>query len=81
MTILYLFLIMSVYISPFTINSENINAVIHLSFSHGLQYILGIFVLRSLCFMAEAMNEMPAAKVGVFYIFNRLLLFCRMDFA
>jgi RarD protein len=77
MTIIYLFLIMSVYIAPFTINNENISAVIHLSFSAWLAIIfLGIFCSAvAYVLWAEAMNEMPAAKVGVFLYFQPFITF------
>ena len=68
MTILYLFIMMLIIVSPFTINSNNFNDVINLS----LKGWLSIFFLGILCsglsyvIWAEAMNEMPASKVGAF---------------
>lgn len=68
MTILYLFIFMAVIISPFTINSTNINSIFNLSLSG----ILSIMFLGFLCsgfsyvIWAEAMKEMPASKVGAF---------------
>jgi RarD protein len=68
MTILYLFIMMLIIISPFTINSNNFTDVINLS----LKGWLSIFFLGILCsglsyvIWAEAMNEMPASKVGAF---------------
>jgi RarD protein len=77
MTIIYLFLIMTVYIAPFTINRENINAVIHLSFSVWLAILfLGIFCSAvAYVLWAEAMNEMPASKVGVFLYIQPFITF------
>jgi RarD protein len=77
MTIIYLFLIMTVYIAPFTINRENINAVIQLSFSAWLAIVfLGIFCSAvAYVLWAEAMNEMPASKVGVFLYIQPFITF------
>jgi len=77
MTIIYLFLIMTIYIAPFTINRENINAVIHLSYSVWLAIIfLGIFCSAvAYVLWAQAMNEMPASKVGVFLYVQPFITF------
>ncbi|MGK9476855.1 DMT family transporter [Melioribacter sp. OK-6-Me] len=68
MTILYLFLFMSLILAPFTLNGENVNSLIVLSaesiaallflgfFCSGIAYVL----------WAEAMNEMPSSHVGAF---------------
>ena len=77
MTIIYLFLIMSVYIAPFTINTENIKAVIHLSFSAWLAVIfLGIFCSAvAYVLWAQSMNEMPASRVGAFLYVQPFITF------
>jgi len=77
MTIIYLFLIMTVYIAPFTINNENINAVLHLTISAWLAILfLGIFCSAiAYVLWAEAMNEMPASKVGVFLYVQPFITF------
>lgn len=77
MTIIYLFLIMSVYIAPFTINGENISAVIHLSFHGWLAIIfLGIFCSAvAYVLWAQAMNEMPATRVGAFLYVQPFITF------
>lgn len=68
MTILFLFVTMSILIAPFTINDTNINAVLNLS----LESWLAIFFLGFFCsgiayvLWAQAMNEMKASQVGAF---------------
>lgn len=68
MTVLYLFIMMLLIITPFTINYENYNSVLNLS----LTGWASIFFLGILCsglsyvIWAEAMKEMPASKVGAF---------------
>ena len=68
MTILYLFVMMLLIITPFTINYENFNSVLNLSTTGWA----AIFFLGILCsglsyvIWAEAMKEMPANKVGAF---------------
>lgn len=68
MTILYLFIMMLLIITPFTINYDNYNSVLNLSLSGWAS----IFFLGILCsglsyvIWAEAMKEMPASKVGAF---------------
>ena len=68
MTILYLFIMMALIISPFTISVINLNGVLSLS----IIGIISILFLGILCsgfsyvIWAEAMKEMPASKVGAF---------------
>lgn len=68
MTILFLFVAMSILIAPFTIDQANINAVLNLSFEGWL----AIFFLGFLCsgiayvLWAKAMSEMSASQVGAF---------------
>ncbi|MDH7604299.1 MAG: DMT family transporter [Melioribacter sp.] len=68
MTILYLFLMMSIILLPFTINSKNIDSLFHLSMSGWYALIfLGIFC-SGLAYVlwAQAMSEMESSKVGAF---------------
>jgi len=68
MTILYLFLMMSIILLPFTINSKNIDSLFHLSISGWYALIfLGIFC-SGLAYVlwAQAMSEMESSKVGAF---------------
>lgn len=68
MTILYLFLIMLVLLSPFTISSDFFSSVYLLSAINWIALIfLGIFC-SGLAYVlwAEAMNELPANRVGAF---------------
>lgn len=68
MTILYLFVMMSIFVSPFAINQTNINAVLHLS----VQAIAALLFLGIFCsgvayvLWAQALSEMPSTKVGAF---------------
>ncbi|MBU2491871.1 MAG: DMT family transporter [Bacteroidetes bacterium] len=68
MTILYLFIMMALIITPFTISAVNLNAVLNLSFIGLISILfLGIFCSGfSYVIWAEAMKEMPASKVGAF---------------
>ncbi|KAB2847126.1 MAG: DMT family transporter [Melioribacteraceae bacterium] len=68
MTVLYLFIMMLLIITPFTINYENYNSVLSLSLA-GWASILFLGILcsgLSYVIWAEAMKEMPASKVGAF---------------
>lgn len=68
LTILYLFITMFVLLSPITISSEFINQIYSLStIDWGSLVFLGIFC-SGLAYVlwAEAMNELPANKVGAF---------------
>lgn len=77
MSIIYLFMIMVVYLVPFTINKENIIDVINLSFSAWLAVIfLGIFCSAvAYVLWAQAMNEMPASQVGAFLYVQPFITF------
>jgi drug/metabolite transporter (DMT)-like permease len=72
MTILFLFLMMAIIISPVTINSEAIQSTFHLS----IQGWISILFLGILCsgaayvMWASALKEMEAAKVGAFLYFE-----------
>ncbi len=68
MTILYLFLMMSLVLAPFTINQKNIFALYNLTINSWIAIIfLGIFC-SGLAYVlwAKAMSEMQSSKVGAF---------------
>ena len=68
LTILYLFITMFILLSPITISSDFFNAVISLSeIDWGALIFLGI-LCSGLAYVlwAEAMNELPANRVGAF---------------
>jgi drug/metabolite transporter (DMT)-like permease len=72
MTILFLFLMMAIIISPFTINDAAIQSVINLS-SVGWISILFLGILCSgaaYVMWASALKEMESAKVGAFLYFE-----------
>ena len=72
MTILFLFLMMAIIISPFTINSESIHSVLHLSM-RGWTAILFLGILCSgaaYVMWAAALKEMESTKVGAFLYFE-----------
>ncbi len=68
MTILFLFVTMSVLIAPFTINNTNINAVLNLSAESLLAVLFLGFFCSGIAYVlwAQAMNEMKASQVGAF---------------
>ena len=72
MTILYLFLMMLIIIIPFNLNSETINAVIHLSFIGWISILfLGLFCSGiAYVIWARALRDMESAKVGAFLYFE-----------
>jgi drug/metabolite transporter (DMT)-like permease len=72
MTILYLFIMMAIIISPFTVNRDSIYSVIHLSDTGWAAMIfLGIFCSGiAYVLWAEALKELEATKVGVFLYFE-----------
>ena len=72
MTILFLFLMMAIIISPFTINNASIQSVIHLS-GKGWTAILFLGILCSgaaYVMWASALKEMENTKVGAFLYFE-----------
>ncbi len=72
MTILFLFLMMAIIISPFTINSESIHSVLRLSM-RGWTAILFLGILCSgaaYVMWASALKEMESTKVGAFLYFE-----------
>jgi drug/metabolite transporter (DMT)-like permease len=72
MTILFLFLMMAIIILPFTINSEAIQSVIHLSLE-GWTAILFLGILCSgvaYVMWASALREMESTRVGAFLYFE-----------
>jgi drug/metabolite transporter (DMT)-like permease len=72
LTILFLFLMMTVLIIPFTLNKETINAVFNLSTRGWLAILfLGIFCSGiAYVLWAQALMELEAVKVGVFLYFE-----------
>lgn len=68
MTILYLFVMMSFYLIPFTINSANISSMLSLSAKAWFSILfLGIFCSGiAYVLWAQSLNEMTASKVGAF---------------
>jgi len=72
MTILFLFLMMAIIISPFTINGESIQSVIHLSMKGWIAIIfLGILCSGAAYVMwASALKEMESTRVGAFLYFE-----------
>lgn len=68
MTILFLFIMMAVVISPFTVTSKSINAVIHLSLIGWVSILfLGIFCSGiAYVLWAKSLKELEATKVGSF---------------
>jgi RarD protein len=77
MTIFFLFVLMSIFIAPFTINQENINAVMHLSRLSWLNVLfLGIFCSGvAYVLWAQAMSEMHSSKVGAFLYLEPFVTF------
>lgn len=72
MTILFLFLIMAIIISPFAINKNSIESVIQLSTAGWIAILfLGIFCSGiAYVFWAQSLKEMESAKVGAFLYFE-----------
>ena len=72
MTILFLFLMMGIIISPFTINDASIQSVIHLTFKGWIAILfLGILCSGAAYVMwAQALKEMESTKVGAFLYFE-----------
>lgn len=72
MTILFLFLMMAVIISPFTINNKAIQTVTNLSLNGWISILfLGILCSGAAYVMwASALKEMESAKVGAFLYFE-----------
>lgn len=71
MTILYLFIMMMIVISPFTINAGSINSVIHLSIDGWIAILfLGIFCSGTgYVLWAQSLKDIDASKVGaVLYV-------------
>ncbi len=68
MTILFLFVLMAVIITPFTVTRQSINAVIHLSFIGWASILfLGIFCSGiAYVLWAKSLKELDASKVGSF---------------
>jgi drug/metabolite transporter (DMT)-like permease len=75
MTILYLFLMMTVIIIPFNLNSETIASVVHLSRTGWLLVLfLGLFCSGvAYVIWAQALRDMESAKVGAFLYLEPLV--------
>lgn len=75
MTILYLFLMMTVIIIPFNLNSETIASVVHLSRNGWLLVLfLGLFCSGiAYVIWAQALRDMESAKVGAFLYLEPLV--------
>lgn len=72
MTILFLFLIMTIIVAPFAINKSSIASVLHLSHTGWIAILfLGIFCSGiAYVFWAQSLKEMESAKVGAFLYFE-----------
>jgi drug/metabolite transporter (DMT)-like permease len=72
MTIMYLFLIMLIIITPFTIGSVMFNALLHLSLTSWLWiFFLGIFCSGvAYVLWAQSLTAMESAKAGAFLYFE-----------
>lgn len=68
MTTLYMFLYVSIILAPFTINEQNITAVVNLSFSGWISILfLGIICSgAAYALWAQTLKEMSATQAGVF---------------
>ncbi len=75
MTILYLFLMMTIIIIPFNINSETIDSVIHLSRVGWLLILFLGFFCSGIAYViwAQALRDMESAKVGAFLYLEPLV--------
>ncbi len=72
MTILFLFIIMALIISPFTVNNKTILIILHLSFKVWAAVLfLGIFCSGiAYVLWAQALKELEATKVGAVLYFE-----------
>ncbi len=77
MTTLYMFFFVAVLISPFTVNGDNINAVVNLSLGGWLSILfLGIICSgAAYALWAQSLKEMSASKVGVFLYIEPFVTF------
>ena len=77
MTILFQFLFMAIIISPFTINSQNFEAVTALAPNYWFAILfLGIFCSGiAYVLWAQSLTEMPAYKVGAFLYIQPFITF------
>ena len=77
MTTLYLFVFVAILIAPFTVNSQNANAVVNLSFG-GWVSVLFLGILCSgaaYTLWAQSLSEMSASKVGAFLYIEPFVTF------
>ncbi len=72
MTILYLFIMMTILIAPFNINREIVNSVLHLSVIGWLSVLfLGLFCSgAAYVIWAYSLRDLESAKVGAFLYFE-----------
>jgi drug/metabolite transporter (DMT)-like permease len=72
MTILFLFLMMTVLIIPFTLNKETINAIVHLSTRGWIAIVFLGILCSAIAYVlwAQALKELEANKVDVFLYFE-----------
>jgi Predicted permeases len=77
LTIMFLFILMSIYIAPFILNIKNINAVLNLTLTAWAAVLfLGIFCSGiAYVLWAQALSEMTSSKVGVFLYFEPFVTF------
>lgn len=77
MTTFYMFLFVAILISPFTINQQNINAMLNLSLSGWMSVLfLGIFCSgAAYALWAQSLKEMSASKVGAFLYLEPFVTF------
>lgn len=72
MTILYLFIMMTIILLPFTVNAQNIDSVLNLSGTGWVSILfLGIFCSGiAYVLWAQSLQEMESSKVGAFLYFE-----------
>jgi RarD protein len=77
MTILFLFAFMSLFVSPFALTGDNIDAVCRLSLTSLFSILfLGLFCSGiAYVLWAQSMSELPASKVGAFLYIEPFVTF------
>ena len=75
MTILYLFVLMTIIIIPFNLNEASINSVVHLSLNGWISILfLGLFCSGiAYVIWAYSLRDLESAKVGAFLYFEPLV--------
>jgi drug/metabolite transporter (DMT)-like permease len=76
-TTFYLFIIMALVTAPFTLNKQDISAIVNLSFNGWLSILfLGIFCSGVGYYLwARALNEMSASRAGAFLYLEPFVTF------